>query len=108
MLGLFYHLVDSIFVLRKAASLTLETLVVDTDILPGDGSFLAVVPRDPDEPTTRGSNLVSNLRVVPTRQALLSLIADAGFEDMECLDPDPRMPPEYLSGRRLSVIARRK
>ena len=102
MLGLFYHLVDSIFVLRKAASLTLETLVVDTDILPGDGSFLAVVPRDPDEPTTRGSNLVSNLRVVPTRQALLSLIADAGFEDMECLDP------EYLSGRRLSVIARRK
>jgi SAM-dependent methyltransferase len=107
MLGLFYHLVDPIFVLRKAASLTLETLVVDTEILPGDGEFLGLAPRNPNEPTTCGSNLVSKLRVVPTKGALLSLISDAGFDQIECLDPDPRMPPEYLNGHRITVIAGR-
>jgi SAM-dependent methyltransferase len=108
MLGLFYHLVDPIFVLRKAASLTLETLVVDTEVVPGEGSFLDVVTRNPAEPTTCGSNLVSKLRLVPTKGALLSLISDAGFGQIECLDPDPRMPAEYLSGHRISVIARRR
>jgi tRNA (mo5U34)-methyltransferase len=107
MLGLFYHLVDPIFVLRRAASLTSETLVVDTQLLPGSGSFLGVAPRDPKEPTTCGSNLESKLRLVPTREALLSLIADTGFDQIECLEPDPRMPPEYLSGERIRVIARR-
>jgi hypothetical protein len=70
-----YHLVDPIFVLRRAASLTLETLVVDTEVLREDGSFLSLAARNPEEPTTCGSNLVCMLRVVPTRGALLSLIS---------------------------------
>jgi hypothetical protein len=108
MLGVFYHLVDPIFVLRKAASLTSETLVVDTAILPGEGALLGLLPRNPEEPTTCGSNLVSRLRVFPTKEALVSLIADAGFDQIECLDPNPAMPPEYLNGHRVSVIARRR
>jgi len=107
MLGLFYHLVDPIFVLRRAASLTSETLVVDTEIVTGEGVFLRLLPRNLDEPTTCGSNLVSKIRVVPTRQALVSLIADAGFKRIECLEPESPMPPEYLSGHRISVIARK-
>ncbi|MGO9337252.1 MAG: class I SAM-dependent methyltransferase [Terracidiphilus sp.] len=108
MLGILYHLVDPVFVLRKAASLTAETLVVDTEILPGRGSFLGLVPRNPEEPTTRGSNLDSMVRLVPTKAALLSLISDAGFHQIQCLDPDRHMPREYFRGHRISVIAARK
>jgi SAM-dependent methyltransferase len=107
-LGLFYHLLDPIFVLRKATSLTLETLVVDTRTLPDRGVFLGLVPRDPTEPTTRLSNVVSSLRLVPTKKALLSLISDAGFDEIECLKPDWRMPLEYHSGRRITVIASKR
>ena len=107
MLGLFYHLLDPIAVLRKAAAMTVETLVVDTVITEGDGSFLRLVPRDPDEPTTSGSNVCSMLRAVPTKQALLSLIADVGFKKMDCIQPDAETPQDYLRGQRMSVIARR-
>jgi SAM-dependent methyltransferase len=108
MLGLFYHLLDPIFVLRKAADLTLETLVVDTRILPNRGMMLGVFPRDPGEPTTRLSNVASGLRLVPTRKALLSLILDAGFDQIECVKPHWRMPLEYHTGRRITVIASKR
>jgi predicted RNA methylase len=108
MLGLFYHLLDPISVLRKAASLTLETLVVDTQIQPGAGPVLHLVPRDSSEPTTRLSNVISNLRMVPTKEAVVNLISDFGFEDIECLAPDSQTPPEYHSGHRISIIAAKR
>jgi tRNA (mo5U34)-methyltransferase len=108
MLGLFYHLLDPIFVLRKAAALTLETLVVDTRILPNRGMALGVFQRDPNEPTTCQSNVASGLRLVPTRRALLSLISDAGFDEIECVKPHWRMPLEYHTGRRITVIASKR
>jgi len=108
MLGLFYHLSDPIFVLRKLARLTLETLVVDSQTLPGRGVLLGILPRDPAEPTTRGSKVVSSLRLVPTKRALLSLISDAGFDKIECLKPDWRMPLEYHMGRRVTIIAAKR
>jgi 2-polyprenyl-3-methyl-5-hydroxy-6-metoxy-1,4-benzoquinol methylase len=107
MLGIFYHLTDPIFVLRKTAELTSETLVIDTETLSDEGSFLRLVPRDLHEPTTSRSRLTSGLRLVPTKNALLELISDAGFTQIECLDPDQNMPPEYLASRRISVIAHR-
>jgi 2-polyprenyl-3-methyl-5-hydroxy-6-metoxy-1,4-benzoquinol methylase len=106
-LGLFYHLADPIFVFRKAASLTLETIVVDTETIAQDGSYLKIVTRDLQEFTTRKSNVTSKIRVVPTKDALCDLLSDQGFSIIHCLQPDANMPPEYLSGHRLSLIARR-
>ena len=106
-LGLFYHLADPILVFRKAASLTQETMVIDTEIVPGEGSFLTIVGRDPQEPTTVRSNISSKIRLVPTKQALCDLLANEGFSVIQCLQPHPPIPPEYLSGNRLSIIAQR-
>lgn len=106
-LGLFYHLADPTFVLRKAANLTSETMVVDTDIVAEQGSFLRIVPRDPHEFTTRNSNISTQIRLVPTREALCDLLSDLGFSVIHCLKPDPSAPAEYLSGHRMSLIAQR-
>jgi SAM-dependent methyltransferase len=106
-LGLFYHLADPLFVLRKAAVLTLETMVVDTESVAGAGSYLKIVPRQAQEFTTRNSNITTGIRVVPTRQAVHELLADQGFSDIQYLSPDSSMPSEYLSGERVSFIARR-
>lgn len=107
-LGLFYHLADPIFVFRKAANLTLETMIVDTESVPGDGSYLRIVQRDPEEFTTRKSNVTTAIRVVPTMQAVYDLLADAGFTDIRYLPPNADMPVDYLSGVRVSFIARRR
>jgi 2-polyprenyl-3-methyl-5-hydroxy-6-metoxy-1,4-benzoquinol methylase len=107
-LGLFYHLADPIFVFRRAASLTQETMVIDTEIIPGEGSFLTIVGRDPQEPTTARSNIFSKIRLIPTRQALYDLLSNEGFSVIQYLQPRPPIPPEYLSGYRLSIIARRE
>jgi SAM-dependent methyltransferase len=107
-LGLFYHLADPLFVLRKAAALTLETMVIDTESQPGDEAFLKIVPRDREEFTTRNSNISTKIRVVPSRQAVHQILTDQGFSDVQYLPPDPSMPAEYLSGERVSFIARRR
>jgi hypothetical protein len=41
-------------------------------------------------------------------QGNASLISDAGFDEIECLNPDWRMPLEYHSGRRITVIAAKR
>src|SRR5262245_47014449 len=51
-LGLFYHLTDPVFVLRKAMDLTHEIIIVDTEVMPGEQPLLSLRPRDPNELTT--------------------------------------------------------
>jgi SAM-dependent methyltransferase len=106
-LGLFYHLADPIFVFRKAAGLTLETIVIDTESVAGEDAYLKIVPRNPEEFTTRSSNISTKIRMVPTKQAVCDLLFDAGFSDIRYLPPDPTMPADYLAGERISIIARR-
>ena len=106
-LGLFYHLADPIFVLRKALSCTSETVLVDTGVFPGDASTITFVPRDLQEPTTRNSKIVSRIRAFPTRAALHDILEDGGFRTIRFLTPDVSMPADYLEGSRVSVIAQR-
>jgi 2-polyprenyl-3-methyl-5-hydroxy-6-metoxy-1,4-benzoquinol methylase len=106
-LGLFYHLLEPIAVLRRAMALTRETIVVDSVAQPRGEPLLALVRRIPEEPSTCGSGPMSNLRVRPTPAALLALLEDGGFTTAEVLPVHGPMPPEYVSGRRVSIIARR-
>ena len=108
MLGVFYHLLDPISILRRAASLTTETLVLDSEVALGEGPYLKLYPRDPEQNTTRNSNPISNLRLVPTKDAMVSLLSDFGFPWIECLEPNLDTPPEYRSGHRMSIIAARQ
>ena len=107
-LGLFYHLAEPTYVLRRAMALTRETIVVDTVVQPGKEPILALVPRNPDEPSTARSGLTTNLRAKPTVAAVVALLEDGGFTRVDVLPPREPMPRDYLNGRRISVIARRE
>lgn len=106
-LGLFYHLTDPVFVLRKAMEKTTETIIVDTEVVPETGAALFVKNRDLVEPTTRKSNLTSKLRIVPTVEAVVELLKDGGFE-ATVLPATENAPGDYQAGMRVSVIGRRQ
>ena len=104
-LGLFYHLTDAVSVLRRALSVTRETVVIDTEVTADDRPTLTVLPRDPNEPTTCSSNPVATIRMRPSRSAISMLLQSHQFNHIEFLDPDSDAPDEYRQGWRLSVIA---
>lgn len=106
-LGLFYHLADPVFVLRKAMESTLDVLIIDTDITNDKKAVLTIMPRDALEPTTRGSNLTSSIRIVPSLPALRELLLDGGFKHVQVLKPAASMPREYHKKQRASIIAYR-
>ncbi len=106
-LGLFYHLADPLLVLRHAMRCTSETIVIDTNVTADKESTLAIVQRDADEPTTRGSQVSTSIRIVPSRRALADLLADGGFRRIEFLKAHSWMIRSYRKGERVSLIARR-
>lgn len=106
MLGLHYHLIDPIHVLRNAMKITKEVLVIDGEVLRGEGDRIVFVKRTPGEPTTIRSNVKSNLRTIPSVGALCALLQDGGFK-VEVLKPSPEMPQDYHAGTTVSIIATR-
>jgi SAM-dependent methyltransferase len=107
-LGLFYHLSDPLYGLRQAMALTTETIVVDTAVTPREEPVLAFRRRDPDEPTTKGSEPLSGLCLLPSPTGLRWLLEDGGFRTVRFLTPAPSMPAQYLAGGRATAIAQRK
>lgn len=106
-LGLFYHLADPLSVMRRGMALTRQSIVVDTVVTQGEEPILALVPRNLAEPSTRNSELSTGIRVKPTPAALVTLLRDGGFTDVEVLPNRGPMPRDYVSGNRVSVIAHR-
>ena len=104
-LGLFYHLADPVFALRKAMLNTLETLIIDTEIIRSSSPTLTIKSRNPDEPTTRNSNISTTIRLVPTIAALGELLQSGGFSRVEVIKPSRDMPREYHRKQRASLIA---
>lgn len=106
-LGLFYHLADPLSVLRRGMALARRSIVVDTVVTPGSEPILALVPRNLAEPSTRNSGLSTGIRVKPTPAALVALLEDGGFREVEVLPNRGEMPRDYVNGNRVSVIAHR-
>lgn len=106
-LGLFYHLADPLSVLRRGMALCRGSIVVDTVVTQGEEPILALVPRNPNEPSTRNSGLSTGIRVKPTPAALVALLKDGGFGEVEVLPNREPMPRDYVNGNRVSVIAHR-
>lgn len=106
MLGVFFHLTDPVLVLRKAMKLTLETIVIDTEVTFGSEQRLDLRERCPTEPTTVRSNPSSSLRMVPSISAVLALLKEGGFQKITVLDPKDA-PDDYKTGVTASFIASR-
>ncbi len=102
--GLFYHLADPVFVLRQAMRRTTETIIIDTEVTKHKEPVLSFFPRNPDEQTTKGSNVTTTFRVVPSRAALEVILTDGGFTRINFLKPLSSMPREYRKGQRVTVI----
>jgi 2-polyprenyl-3-methyl-5-hydroxy-6-metoxy-1,4-benzoquinol methylase len=107
MLGVLYHLTDPCYVLRRAMSVTKETMVLDGEVALGTETVLHIVPRNIQELTTVRSNITSNVRAVPTVNALVELLKDGGFTKIRFLEPAAEMPKDYHAGMTASLVATR-
>lgn len=106
-LGVLYHLTDPIYVLRRAMRLTKEAIVIDGEVAIGDAPCLHLRERTMNEPTTVRSNVTSSVRVVPTTSAIVRLLKDGGFQQINVLEPAAGMPPDYHARTTVSIIATR-
>lgn len=107
LLGCLYHNTDPIYVLQKAMEMTKETIVIDGEVVPSRDMIWKTVKRTMGEPTTIRSGLSSNLRTIPSVNALIALLKDGGFKKILLLLPTPDMPPDYHAGTTASIIASR-
>lgn len=107
LLGTLYHLTDPIYVLRKALALTMETIIIDGEVVPEDSPSFHLRKRTPGEPTTIRSGMTSDLRTIPTITGIRALLEDGGFRKIQVLKPSADMPADYHAGTTASIIASR-
>jgi len=107
LLGTLFHLTDPAYVLRRAMRLTRETIVIDGEVLIGDGPKINLIQRTPGEPTTVRSGMTSDIRAVATSEAIRLILKDGGFRTIRQLEPSDEMPADYKDGRTVSFIATR-
>lgn len=103
-LGSLYHMSDPIHVLRKAAAMTRQVLLVDGEVSRQKGPVLEIVPRKKDEPTTVRSHPSSGFRTLMTTEAIERVLSDCGFRQIRKLEP-LEMPADYREGRTASLLA---
>jgi tRNA (mo5U34)-methyltransferase len=115
--GLLYHLEDPIHVLRLASQLCRQHILVETQIFPydlagriEDGSYqrqvegvLALAPDYPD----RREGGSAELALVPSLNALLFLLKQFGFGEVEVLKPEPDDYEQFRRGSRVIVYGRK-
>ena len=118
MYGLLYHMEDPIRLLRRAASLCRDTLVIETqltafdmvtDIEWGDyrqmrsvrGLFALVDDQDNPE------GGVTTLATVPSYGALTYLLGQLGFDDIRRVPPPDAQAEQLHRGRRAVIAAHR-
>jgi len=119
MYGLLYHLENPVGVLRKAAALTRQVLIVETQTIGVDlggsidwgchlwqkelqGAF-GVTGGDPK--TREGGT--SDIVLVPSRKALTWILGKLGFSRIEVVSPPGDAYEQLLTGRRIMVAAYR-
>jgi 2-polyprenyl-3-methyl-5-hydroxy-6-metoxy-1,4-benzoquinol methylase len=107
LLGTLFHLTDPVHVLRRAMSLTSETIVIDGEVLLEEAPRIELRDRTPGEPTTSGSGMTSDLRAVCSPATIEKVLRDGGFKTIRRLEPSPEMPQDYLDGRTASFLATR-
>ncbi len=121
LLGLIYHVEDPVGALRRARGLTRSIAVVESQltrqsdpIIYGWGqshayeqasaSFAARYEADQDgNPLASAGGVLS---LIPNRPAMEQMALAAGFSQVEFLDADAGLNPQYVEGDRAIVICR--
>lgn len=115
--GLLYHVENPIQILRKLALLTKKALCIETQILPynlsgfiEDGSYLW--QRELNglfglcvDYSHRAEGGLTDLALVPSRQALEFLLKQFGFKTVDFYTPEPNDYEQFVRGHRVIVLA---
>lgn len=117
--GLIYHLENPIHALRLASQLCRRHILVETQILPyalsgsvEDGSYDNLRPVNgvfalcPDYPAGREGGSTA-LALVPSLNALVFLLRDFGFSEIEVLSPEPDDYEQFRRGSRVIIYGRK-
>lgn len=115
--GLLYHVENPIQIMRKLAALTKKALCIETQVLPynlagpiEDGSYLW--QRDLNglfglcvDYSHRPEGGMTDLALVPSRQALEFLLKQFGFRTVTFYNPEPDDYEQYVRNHRVIVFA---
>jgi tRNA (mo5U34)-methyltransferase len=112
-LGLMYHISKPMELMEKISEVNDDILVIDTTLAKASGSFLKIVPQDPD---SYMSAVDRPLAMRPTKQAVRDLAEHAGYS-IVTLEPDFRNAKDepdwkgvqdYRNGTRRAFICAKK
>ena len=118
--GLLYHIENPVAIMRKLASITKKAICIESQILPSettmnveDGCYLK--QRDVqgsfglclDYPTISEGGL-TELALVPSKQALVTLLDLFGFVNIRFYSPNPEDYEQFVRGHRVIVYAEKK
>jgi len=115
--GLLYHVENPIQIIRKLAALTKKAVCIETQVLPynstgpiEDGSYLW--QRDLNglfglciDYSHRAEGGLTDLALVPSRQALEFLLKQFGFKTVNFYNPEPSDYEQFVRGHRVIVFA---
>jgi tRNA (mo5U34)-methyltransferase len=117
--GLIYHMENPIHVLRLASQLCRQHILVESQIFPyaisgklEDGSYDNLRPVNgvfalcPDYPAGREGGS-TELALVPSLNALLFLLRNFGFSEVEVLAPEPDDYEQFRRGSRVMIYGRK-
>ena len=117
--GLLYHVENPIQILRKLSAVTLKTLCIETQVLPyavtgpiEDGSYLwqretcGLFGLCVDY-SHRPEGGLTDLALVPSRQALEFLLLHLGFKTVTFYKPDIDDYEQFVRGHRVVIFAER-
>jgi tRNA (mo5U34)-methyltransferase len=112
-LGLMYHISKPMELMEKISEVNDDILVVDTTLAMASGSFLKIVPQDPD---SFMSAVDRPIAMRPTKQAVRDLAEHVGYS-VVTLEPDFRNAKgepdwtgggDYRTGSRRAFICTKK
>jgi hypothetical protein len=117
--GLIYHLENPIRLLRLASQLCRRHILVETQVFPydisgpiEDGTFdnqrpvRGVFALAPDCPQSREGG-TNTLALIPSLNALVDVLKETGFTDVEVLATEPSAYEQFRRGSRVMVYGRK-
>jgi len=117
--GLIYHIENPLQVLRQLAELTEKVLCIETQVLPftlsyrmEDGHYMnqrevkGLFGLCPDYPTSKEGGL-TEYALVPTQDALVYLLQNFGFQNIQVYKPVAEDYEQFVRGSRIILFAER-
>ena len=118
--GLLYHIENPVEIVRKLASLTKGAICIESQVLPvssrfqiEDGNYKALRETKGtfglclDYPSSKEGGL-TELALVPSLDALVTLLEFFGFANIVCYQPTPEDYEQFVRGHRVVLYAEKR